>query len=315
MVKATGTTNSSVEKQKRISFYIFIAPWLIGFLLIQLTPIVWGFIISLTNRTAFPVAVKFLGFANYLKALKDSEILGSFRVSLIYTMGNTGIAVLGGFLFALLLEKPLPGRGFFRTILYFPYMIPVIASGWIFRQFLERDTGLLNIVLSRFGVPHADIAWIQSFPMGSILMMSLWQAGWSMIIFLGALGTVPKELYEVATIDGAGYFKRVRHIMLPLISPFIFFQLVMSTIYGMQAFLQPYLLNPRPFRGNWVMTNNPPDETFLMMSRSYYIIIGQRKFAYGLAMLWILFFAILILTLLFVQVSKFWVYSETDDKA
>ncbi|MEI6874738.1 MAG: sugar ABC transporter permease [Spirochaetota bacterium] len=315
MARKAGVLRSPMESQRRRSFYFFIAPWLLGFVLVQLTPIVWGFFISLTNRTAFPVAVKFIGFANYLKALQDPDILRSFWVSFVYTMGNTAIAVLGGFLFALLLDRSLPGRGFFRTMLYFPYMIPAVAAGWIFRLFLERDTGFLNIVLRTLGIAHSDTAWLQAFPMGSILLMSLWQAGWSMIIFLGALSTVPKELYEVATIDGAGYFRRLRHIMLPLISPFVFFQLVMSTIYGMQAFLQPYLLNPRPFRGNWIMTNNPPDETFLMMSRSYYIIIGQRKFAYGLAMLWILFAVILVITLIFVKSSRLWVFSETDERS
>ena len=308
-------SRSPMERQKRKSFYLFIAPWLLGFIIIQLIPIVWGFSISLTNRSAFPVAIKFVGINNYLKVLQDPEILQSFWVSFVYTMGNTFIAVVGGFLFALLLDRPVLGRGFFRTMLYFPYMIPVVAAGWIFRFFLERDSGFLNLVLATFGVTHTNVAWLQAFPMGSILFMSLWQAGWSMIIFLGALSTVPRELYEVATIDGAGYFRRIRHIMLPLISPFIFFQFVMSTIYGMQAFLQPFVLNPRSFRGNWIMRNNPPDETFLLMSRSYDIILGQRKFAYGLAMLWVLFIVILILTLLFVRSSKLWVFSETDERS
>ena len=150
--------------------------------------------------------------------------------------------------------------------------------------------------------------------MGSILMLSFWQAGWSMIIFLGALSTVPRELYEVATIDGAGYGRRVRHIMLPLISPFIFFQFVMSFIYAMQAFIQPYILNPRPIRGNWVMLNPPPNETFFVMSRAYYIITGQHKFAYGLAMLWVLFAVVLVLTILFVKFGGFWVYTEAEER-
>lgn len=305
---------SAEERRRRGSFYLFIAPWLLGFVAIQLTPIIWGFLISLTNRTAFSTSVKFVGLANYGKVLRDGEILRSFLASFLYMTGNTAIAVLGGFLFALLLDAPVPGRSAFRTLLYLPYMIPAVAAGWIFRLFLERDTGVLNLLLTRLGLIHTAVPWLQSFPLGSILMMSLWQAGWSMVIFLGALSTVPKELYEVATIDGAGYFRRLRHIMLPLISPFIFFQLVMSTIYGMQAFIQPYLLNPRPIRGNFIMENTPPDETFLMMSRAYYIIIGQRKFAYGLSMLWVLFSVILILTLIFVKSSRLWVFSETDER-
>jgi multiple sugar transport system permease protein len=310
----TATTRFSLERHKRTSFYLFLAPWIFGFLFMQVTPIVWGFFISLTNRSAFPINVRFTGLKNYLELFRDKAVLGSYWVSFVYTVANTLIGVLTGFLFALMLDRNLPGRGFFRTMLYFPYMIPMVAVGWIFRIFLERDTGFLNIVLMRLGILQSGIPFIQQSPMGSILILSFWQAGWSMIIFLGALSTVPRELYEVATIDGAGYGRRVRHIMLPLISPFIFFQLVMSFIYAMQAFIQPYILNPRPIRGNWLMTNTPPEETFFVMSRAYYIITFQNKFAYGLAMLWVLFAVVLILTILFVKFGGFWVYTEAEER-
>ncbi len=310
----TAMMRHSLERHKRVSFYLFLAPWILGFLFMQVTPMIWGFVMSLTNRTAFPVAVRFVGLKNYLLLFRDSEVLGSYWVSFIYTIANTLIGVATGFLFALLLDRSLPGRGFFRTVLYFPYMIPMVAVGWIFRIFLERDTGFLNIVLMRLGIIASGIPFIQQSPMGSILILSFWQAGWSMIIFLGALSTVPRELYEVATIDGAGYGRRVRHIMLPLISPFIFFQLVMSFIYAMQAFIQPYILNPRPIRGNWLMTNTPPAETFFVMSRAYYIISFQNKFAYGLAMLWVLFAVVLVGTILFVKYGGFWVYTEAEER-
>jgi multiple sugar transport system permease protein len=310
----TAMTRFSLERHKRTSFYLFLAPWIFGFLFMQVTPIVWGFFISLTNRSAFPIAVRFTGLKNYLELFRDKAVLGSYWVSFVYTVANTLIGVITGFLFALMLDRNLPGRGFFRTVLYFPYMIPMVAVGWIFRIFLERDTGFLNILLMRLGILQSGIPFIQQSPMGSILILSFWQAGWSMIIFLGALSTVPRELYEVATIDGAGYGRRVRHIMLPLISPFIFFQLVMSFIYAMQAFIQPYILNPRPIRGNWLMTNTPPEETFFVMSRAYYIITFQNKFAYGLAMLWVLFAVVLILTILFVKFGGFWVYTEAEER-
>jgi multiple sugar transport system permease protein len=310
----TAMTRFSLERHKRVSFYLFLAPWIFGFLFMQVTPIVWGFFISLTNRSAFPINVRFTGLKNYLELFRDKAVLGSYWVSFVYTVANTLIGVITGFLFALMLDRNLPGRGFFRTVLYFPYMIPMVAVGWIFRIFLERDTGFLNIVLLRLGILQSGIPFIQQSPMGSILILSFWQAGWSMIIFLGALSTVPRELYEVATIDGAGYGRRVRHIMLPLISPFIFFQLVMSFIYAMQAFIQPYILNPRPIRGNWLMTNTPPEETFFVMSRAYYIITFQNKFAYGLAMLWVLFAVVLILTILFVKFGGFWVYTEAEER-
>lgn len=305
---------SPLERHKRVSFYLFLAPWLFGFLFLQVVPIVWGFAISLTNRSAFPVAVKVVGFKNYAELFRDTQVLSSYWVSFVYTVGNTLIAVVTGFIFSLLLDRQLPGRAFFRTVLYFPYMIPLVAVGWIFRLFLERDTGFLNIVLVRLGIIGSGIPWMQRSAMGSILMLSVWQAGWSMIIFLGALSTVPQELYEVATIDGAGYGRRVRHIMLPLISPFIFFQLVMSFIYAMQAFIQPYLMNPRTIRGNWVMNNAPPDDIFFVMSRAYYIINAQNKYAYGLTMLWVLFAFVLVFTILFVRFGGFWVYTEAGER-
>ena len=314
MAAITRLGASPLERHKRVSFYIFLAPWLLGFLLLQVVPIAWGFVISLTNRSAFPVEIKFVGLKNYITLFKDTEVLSSYWVSFVYTVANTLIGVVTGFIFALLLDRELPGRGFFRTILYFPYMIPLVAVGWIFRIFLERDTGFLNILLVRLGLLSTGVPWMQQSPMGSILLLSFWQAGWSMIIFLGALSTVPRELYEVATIDGAGYGRRMRHIMLPLISPFIFFQLVMSFIYAMQAFIQPYIMNPRVIRGNWVMLNPPPNDTFFVMSRAYYIISGQHKFAYGMAMLWVLFAFVLVLTILFVKFGGFWVYTEADEK-
>ena len=314
MAAITRIGASSLERHKRVSFYVFLAPWILGFVFLQVVPIAWGFVISLTNRSAFPVEIKFVGLKNYLTLFQDTEVLSSYWVSFVYTIFNTLIGVVTGFILALLLDRELPGRGFFRTILYFPYMIPLVAVGWIFRIFLEKDTGFLNIMLVRLGILGSGVPWMQQSPMGSILLLSFWQAGWSMIIFLGALSTVPKELYEVATIDGAGYGRRVRHIMLPLISPFIFFQLVMSFIYAMQAFIQPYIMNPRVIRGNWVMLNPPPNDIFFVMSRAYYIISGQHKFAYGLAMLWVLFAVVLILTILFVKFGGFWVYTEADEK-
>ena len=304
----------SVKRAQRSSFYLFIGLWLIGFLVFQLMPIVWGFATSLTNRMAFSVAIKFIGMQNYTKLLADPEILFSFLTTFIYTISSTTIAVLFGLFFALLLEKDTPARGLFRTLLYLPYVIPLIAVGWIFRLFLERETGFLNVVLRNIGLISANVGWLQQFPRESIVALALWRAGWSMIIFLGGLSTVPKELYEVAAIDGARYFKKLARITLPMISPFIFFQFVVSFIYSMQQFIQPYIMNPRPIRGAGVTVTPPPRETFFIMSRAFFTITNQNRFAYGLAMLWMLFFVVLIITIIFVKFGGFWVYTETSEK-
>lgn len=305
-------SRSLLSREKRFSFYTFLLPWLFGFLVFQAMPIVWGFSVSLTNRTAFSLKVSFVGLKNYLSLIVDPNILYSFLTTFIYTIEGTTIAVLTGFAFALLLDNKGWGRGAFRTILYFPYMIPVIAVSWIFRIFLDRDTGFFNIVLLKIGLIHSSIDWLGQFTRGSIVSLMFWQAGWSMIIFLGALSTVPNELYEVARIDGAGYVRRVRHIMLPLISPFILFQFVTSTVYAMQAFIQPYILTPRQIRGEQLVTTVPPAQTFFVMSRGYYEVITDHRLAYGLAMLWLLFFVILIITIVFIRFGGFLVYSEVE---
>ncbi len=305
---------SLIERDKRVSFYLFLAPWIFGFLAFQAAPIIWGFYLSLQNRMAFTRNPQFIWFGNYLKVLRDPEILFSFGTTFVYTISATVLAVFTGFVLALLLEKPVWGRGVFRTLLYFPYMIPLIAVGWIFRIFLDKDTGFLNMVLIRLGLISSNIAWLQQFPRGSIVSLSLWQAGWSMIIFIGGLSTIPKELYEVSRIDGANYLRRVRHIMLPLISPFIFFQCVVSVVYAMQVFIQAYILNPRPLRGPFLFQTSPPRETFFIMARGFSTVIAQHRFSYGLAILWLLSAVILVITAFFVKFGGFWVYTEIEDK-
>jgi len=305
----------AVERHNRLLFYVFISPWLLGFFLFTVVPIGWGFYVSLTNRMAFSVRPKFTGIGNYLDLITDGDIRYSFATTFGYAIEATILAILTGFFLALLLEKKIRGRSIFRIFFCFPYMIPLVAVGWIFRIFLERDTGFLNVLLTRFGLISSRIDWLSRFPRGSIVGLSFWSAGWSMLIFLGALSTVPEELYEVAKIDGAGYFRRLRHITLPLISPFIFFLTTVSMIYSLQVFLEPFLLNPyRAPAGGQVIAGFTPKETMFVMAKAYIDIIGYGRWGYGHALLWLLFVLILLLTLVLYRLRFFWVYTEIDDK-
>ncbi len=305
---------SKMEGERRASFYLFLTPWILGFLLFMVVPIVWGFWISLTNRMAFSTNVRFIGLANYIKLVQDPEILYSFQTTFLYALLHTCLAILMGLIGALLLEREVPGRGVFRTILYFPYMIPVIAVGWIFRIFLERDTGFFNVVLMKLHLLSSNVAWLASYPLGSIVSLAIWQSGWSLIIFLGGLSTIPNELYESATIDGANYFRRFRRIALPLLSPFIFFQFVSSMIYAMQTFIQSFLLNSRQLRGEMLFVSPPPRETFFVMARGFFEITGKNRFAYGLSILWMLFVVVLLITIVFIRLGGFVVYTEVEEK-
>ena len=302
-----------LKRETTASFFIFISPWIFGFIFFQLIPIFWGLGTSFTNRMAFTTNLKFVGFANYIKHLKDIEVMFSFGVTILYSVLHTTIAIVMGFILALMLERRVWGRGLFRTLLYFPYMLPLIAVGWIFRIFLERDTGYLNILLIKIGILSENIAWLSEFPFLSILSLSFWQAGWSMVIFLGGLSTIPESLYEAATIDGAGYIKKLKNIVIPLVSPFILFQFITSVVYSMQAFIQPYILNPRPIRGSGLLSTLPPRDTFFVMAKGYYTIITQYRFASGMALLWMLFIIVILITLIFLKAGAFFVYSEVDN--
>ncbi len=314
MLRRTASRNSSIYREQRLSFYIFISPWIIGFLLFEVVPIAWGFSVSLTNQMAFTINKQFIGLQNYAVLLADPEIQYAFLTTLVYTILSTLLAVVTGLVIALLLERDVPGRGVFRTVLYFPYMIPLIAVGWIFKIFLDRDTGFFNIVLLRLHLLPSAVAWLADFPRASVISLAIWMSGWSMIIFLGGLSTVPNELYEVARIDGAGYLRRLRAITLPLLSPFMFFQFVTGSIYSMQKFIEPYILNPRQQRGGQIAMIPPPRETFFVMTKAYETVFARSRYAYGLALLWILFVVILIITIVFIRLGGFVVYSEVEDK-
>ena len=146
------------------------------------------------------------------------------------------------------------------------------------------------------------------------IIMGLWGIGQQMVTFLAGLQGIPQEMYEAASIDGANSWRRFWAITLPLISPFIFFQLVVSFIYAMQVFIQVYILNPRQIRGQFLFMNQPPPDTFFVMARGFFSVISQKRFSYGLAMLWLLFAFVLIVTILFVKFGGFWVYTEVEQR-
>ena len=306
---------SVLTRERRISFFIFISPWRLGFTLFTVIPLGWGLFVSLTNRMAFSIQPKFIGLKNYLDLIMSPNILFSFQTTFVYAVEATLVAVLTGFVLTLLLERTIWGQGLFRTLFYFPVTVPLIAVGWIFRIFLERDTGFLNLLLLRLSLISVHIDWLERFPRGSIVTLAFWSAGWCMLIFLGGLSTISRELYEVASIDGAGYFQKLRRITLPLLSPFIFFLLAVSLINSLQVFILPFLLNPyrAPGSGGGGILGSSPRETRFVMAESYLRIISEGQLAYGIALLWILFIVILIFTLLFFKLRIFWVYTETED--
>jgi multiple sugar transport system permease protein len=188
----------------------------------------------------------------------------------------------------------------------------VVATGWILRVFFDKNVGTLNIVLMNLGLIKSNISWLGDHSLFTVLAAGFWRVGWSMLIFLGGLATVPEELYDAADVDGAGAPRKLAIITLPLLSPFIAFQCVVSFIYGMQEFILPYLLNPTAIRGGQVTMENPPRSTFFILAKGYDLIFNKGRLAYGFAVLWVTFILILVMSLIYAYIAKKSSYSEMD---
>ncbi|TFG63041.1 MAG: sugar ABC transporter permease [Spirochaetales bacterium] len=302
-----------ILRDNRKSFYLFISFWIIGFAVFQLIPILWGFRVSLTNQMAFSVKPKFVGLENYVKVFQDGAVFYSIFTTLLYAVLNTVIQIFIGLILALLLEQKIKGQGFFRVVFYLPYVIPVVATGWIFRIFLDKNIGFLNILLTNLNLMGNKINWLGEHAMFSNLAASFWRVGWSLLIFIGGLSTIPDELYDAANVDGVRFLQRIRIITIPFLSPFIAFQLVVSFIYGMQIFILPYILNPIPIRGGQVTWSVPPKQTFFILSKGYDLIFTKVRLAYGFAVLWITFIIVLIFSLIYSRLVKKATYSEMEN--
>jgi len=307
---------SYLSREKRISFYSFISLWLIGFLVFQIIPILWGFKVSLTNQMAFTINVKYVGLANYKKLVMDASFWYSLYTTFIYSILNSVFQVALGLFLALLLEKNMRGKSFFQVAFYLPYIIPVVATGWIFRLFLDKNVGTLNILLEHLHIFSDRINWMGAFPLFAILLANFWRVGWSLLIFIGGLSTIPQELYDAAEVDGCGRFTMIRVITLPFLSPFIVFQLIVSFIYSYQVFILPYLLNPYPIRGaQLTQQTSLPKETFFILAKGYSTVFDKGRLAYGFAMLWITFLFILVFSLFFMKILSKATYTEMETKS
>lgn len=304
--------NNLIEREKRKSFYWFMSLWILGFAIFQLIPILWGFRVSLTNQMAFSVQTKFIGAANYAKVLNDASVFASIGNTLMFSVLTTVLQVFIGFFLALLVEKHFTFQKFFRVMFYLPYVIPIVATGWIFRVFLDKNVGTFNIFLSNLYLINENISWLGEHGLLSILMANFWRVGWSMLIFIGGLSTIPNELYDAASVDGAGYLSKMRIITIPFVSPFIAFQMVVSFIYGMQVFILPYILNPTAIRGAQVTAEAPPRETFYILAKGYDLIFNKGRLAYGFAVLWVTFVIVLVFSLFYARLVKKMTYSEAE---
>lgn len=310
---AAGRWHLSRRTRRSIAFYAFISPWLIGFLLLTAVPMVVGFLTSLTNYDGLNINnLKFMGLENYARVFEDDNATYALGRTLLWSALNVPIWLIASFTLALILDRSIRAVGVFRTIFYLPSIIPIVSVVWVWRAVLNQNGGLLNGLISLFR-PGTAIIWTSGdLAIYSATVISVWAGlGGGMIIFLAGLQNIPTELKEAAFIDGAGEGRVIRHVILPLMTPVIFFQLILSIIGSIQQFVLPMILSSiQGFSGQ--LGAVPPRSIYLYMVHVNLQIFARQRFGYGMSLLWLLFVIVVVFTIVVFWSSRFWVYYENE---
>jgi ABC-type sugar transport system permease subunit len=306
----------SVPSKKRITrnqrraatFYLLVSPWLIGFVLLGIIPFVIGLLTSFTNYDGLNISnFKFVGIDNYTRAFGDLEVSFSMKRTLLWGLVNLPTWLILSFGLAVILNQNVKGRGIFRTIFYLPSLIPIAAAVTAWRVILERNFGILNHLISQFTPEPVAIGWFSDYALPGMTGIAVWGGlGAGMVIFLAGLQGIPGELIEASRIDGANNFQSFRHVTLPLMTPVIFFQLVMGLIGAFQQLNLPMIMTGVAMTS----TSVPPRAIYLYMIHTYRQIFTFGRYGYGTALLWLLFLAIVALTAFVFWSEKFWVFSS-----
>ena len=297
-----------------LTFYLFVAPWVLGFLGLTLFPLLYALTVSFTDFNGITPRWHWVGWANYTELLTTSDTWYSLSRTFIFTAVSVSLSIVGALGLALLLNQRLRARGLFRTIFYVPSIVPVVASAIMWKLVFARDNGVLNAILERINLPA--VTWlIDPTAFYALIIMTLWGLGGGMVILLAGLQGIPIELQEAAQIDGAGKWQVLRYVTLPQLSPVIFFQVVTGVIASFQMVVQPLLLSEAGFSAQVLSGVAVPRSNFLYMVDVYTQFFTNQRFGFGSAMLWFFFLIILGLTLLIFRSSSFWVYYEVDRDA
>jgi len=280
-----------------LAFYGFISPWLIGTAALTLFPVGYAVYLSFTDWNGMTSFKPWVGLANYQQVLTSGDTMSTLSKTLLLTAVVVPVTIVGSLLLAMLLNRRMRGRGVLRTLIYLPAVVPPVASALIWKVIFDRNSGAANRLLGLFNVN--PVSWLTGGNVFIVLIVVLlWALGSGIIIDLAALQTVPAEQLEAARVDGAGPYRRLRHVILPAISPILLFQTVLTVITTLQTFIPAILLSPVSSAGGLgVFTNIPPANDVYMVD-VYEQFFNYSRYGYGSAMLVVFFFVIVAMTAL-----------------
>jgi len=292
------------QRREAITFYLLISPWIIGFLWFVIGPMVISFWVSL-HRWDLLTDPIWIGFDNYIRAFaNDPLFFQSLRVTFTFAFVSVPLGLCVSLIVALLLNQIKTGLRIFRTIYYIPVVVSGVAVMVLWMFIFNPQVGLLNQFLGLFGIEGPGWIFDDRWALPSLILMSLWNIGGTVIIWLAGLMGVSESLYEAADLDGASRFQKFWYVTVPSISPTIFFNLIMGIIGALQAFGQAF-----------VMTGGGPRNSTLLFN--FYLwrhAFTDFRMGYASALAWVLFAIIMVFTLITFKSSAFWVHYESERK-
>ncbi len=294
------------NRREAIAGYLFISPWIIGFAIFTAGAMIYSLVISFSSYNLATNTAKPIGLANYANLFEDPRVAVALGNTLFYAVMAVPLEIIVALVLAMLLAGVRRGSGVFRTLYYLPKMTPAVATAAMFFLLLNGNSGAVNQFLRLFGIDGpqwlVDPAWIKP----SIVLMTLWTVAGTMVIFLAALKNVPTELYEVASLDGAGPVRRFFSITLPMISGAMFFNVIVLSIAAFQVFDQAYVLFWRD------QSNSSPEASLFYAIYLFQQAFRQFDFGFAAAMAWLLFVIIMAITVIQVKFGNRFVYYEGD---
>ena len=294
------------KNRDNLAGYLFLAPWLVGLVVFTLGPMVASLYLSFTDYNLLKSPLKnppdFIGVDNYLKMFQDDAFWNSFRVTVVYVVTSVPLQLALALALALLLDRGMRGLSFYRSVFYLPSLLGgSVAVAILWRQVFGKD-GLVNGFLALFGIDGPGWIGHPDFALWTIVLLHVWTFGSPMVIFLAGLRQIPEMYYEAAAVDGAGRIRRFFSITLPLLTPIIFFNLVLQIIFAFQTFTQAYVVSGG--------TGGPADSTMFYTLFLYRVGFLEYDMGYASAMAWFLLIVIAAFTAFNFWLSKFWVFYD-----
>ncbi len=291
----------TLAQREEIVGWLFILPAVLGFLIWVAGPMLYSGWLSLTDYDLIGTP-RFIGLANFTRMFNDPLFYKSLGVTVVYTVFHVPLTLMLAFGVALLLNTKIPRMAIFRTLYYLPSIVPAVASAVLWVWIFNSEFGLLNLLLKSLGLKK--VLWLQDphTALAALIIMSLWNMGGVMIIFLAGLNGIPEEMYEAAKIDGAGSTASFRFITIPMMTPIIFFNLILEIINAFQVFTAGFL----------VTQGGPNYATNFYVLNLFNNAFTYFDMGYASAQAWVLFFIVLIFSLIIFRSGGRWVY-EADD--